>query len=76
MRKLAVYACFLAFLAVVGVLYAPSAQAIVMIKNYSRYNGGSGEAAVYSPRRGYESPAQKLENEPGSFWKNLLNLFR
>lgn len=76
MRKLAVYFCFVAFLAIVGVLFTPPAQAIVMIKNYSRYNAGYTDAAAYNSRRGNDISGQKFENESGSFWKNLLNLFR
>lgn len=74
MRKLAVSLCFLVSFAVIGALSAPPAQAMVMIKNYSRYNAGYTDAA-YNLRRS-DAVEQKPDNESGSFWKNLINLFR
>lgn len=78
--KTSVFIAFFALLLVVFITTTPSAQAMVMVKNYTRYTSTFVEPAEYiksdTNRTRWESTDKNEEEPRYTGWKSILNLFR
>ena len=77
--KTPVFIAFFALLFVSSLFAAPRAEAIVMVKNYTRYTSTYAEPVEYKTdanRTSWESWNKDEETPRYTGWKSFLNLFR
>ncbi len=70
--KTSVFIAFLGLVLGLSLFLAPSADALVMVKNYTRYNATFEEPAEYL---GSIKPAASEERPRFTGWKSIFNIF-
>lgn len=77
--KISIFSAFFAAVFIVSLLLAPSAQAVVILKNYTRYTptfNNSYEIRYEENRKTWEDWDKDEEPVKYTGWKSIFNLFR
>lgn len=77
--KISIFSAFFAAVFVISLLIAPQAQAVVILKNYTRYTptfNNSYETRYESDRKVMEDWGKDEEPAKYTGWKSIFNIFR